>query len=100
MTTIQAIEAIGIDPDIRSGRPYIIGTTVTVADVAVARLYHALDAEGIAEWYGLTLPQTYAALAYYYDHKPELDDQIRAQVRRAETLKERRIGGADSLLPR
>jgi len=48
----------------------------------------------------LTLPQTYAALAYYYDHKPELDDQIRAQVRRAETLKERRVGGADSLLPR
>lgn len=30
MTTIQAIEAIGIDPDIRNGRAYLLGTTVTV----------------------------------------------------------------------
>ena len=100
MTTIQAIEAIGIDPNIRSGRPYIIGTTVTVADVAIARLYHALDADGTAEWYGLSLPQVYAALAYYYEHKPEIDDQVRTQVRRAETLKEQRVGSADSLLSR
>jgi len=70
-----------------------------VADVAVARLYHALDAEGIAEWYDLTLSQTFAALAYYYEHKHELDAQIRAQMRRAESLKDRRVGGADSLLP-
>lgn len=86
MTTIQAIEAIGTDPDIRSGRPYIVGTTVTVSDVAIARLYHGLDAEGIADWYGLSLPQAYAALAYYYEHKRAIDDQIRAQIRRAEAL--------------
>jgi uncharacterized protein (DUF433 family) len=100
MTTIQAIEAIGTDPNIRSGRPHIVGTTVTVSDVAIARLYHGLDAEGIADWYGLSLPQTYAALAYYYEHKPAIDDQIRTQIRRAETLREQRIGGGDSLLPR
>ena len=100
MTTIQAIEAIGIDPDIRSGRPYLIGTTVTVADVAIARLYHGLDAEGIADWYGLTLPQAYAALAFYYEHKADIDNQIRAQIRKAEALKEQYGGGADSLLSR
>jgi len=100
MTTIQVIEAIGIDPDIRSGRPYIIGTTVTVADVALARLYHALDAEGIAEWYGLSLPQIYAALAYYYEHKPDIDAQVRTQVRRAEAMKEQRVGSPSPLLSR
>lgn len=100
MTIIQVIEAIGIDPDIRSGRPYIIGTTVTVVDVAMARLYHALDAEGTAGWYGLSLPQVYAALAYYYEHKPEIDKQMRIQVRRAEALKEQRAGSANSLLSR
>ena len=100
MTTIQAIEAIGIDPKIRSGRPYLVGTTVTVADVAMARLYHGLDAEVIADWYGLNLPQTYAALAYYYDHKLETDDQVRSQIRRAEALKEQRVGAAHSLLSR
>ena len=100
MTTIQAIEAIGIDPTIRNGRPYLLGTTVTVADVAIARLYHGLDAEGIADWYALSLPQAYAALAYYYEHKTEVDEQIRAQIRRAEAFKEQRVGGADPLLPR
>jgi uncharacterized protein (DUF433 family) len=100
MTTIQVIEAIGTDPEIRSGRPYLIGTTVTVADVAIVRLYHGLDADGIADWYGLSLPQAYAALAYYYDHKPEIDGQIRAQIRRAEALKEQRVGAANSFLSR
>ncbi len=100
MTAIQAIESIGIAPDIRNGRAYIISTTVTVADVAIARLYHGLDAEEIAAWYGLTLPQSYAALAYYYEHKPMIDEQVRAQVRRAESLKEQRVGSKDPLLSR
>jgi uncharacterized protein (DUF433 family) len=100
MTTIQAIQAIGTDPNIRSGRPYLVGTTVTVADVALVRLYQGLDAEGIADWYGLSLPQTYAALAYYYDHKTEIDEQIRTQIRRAEALKDQRVGATHPLLSR
>jgi uncharacterized protein (DUF433 family) len=34
------------------------------ADVAIALIYHNPD--GIADWYELTLPQVFAALAYYY----------------------------------
>ena len=49
MTTIQAIEAIGTDPNIRNGRPYLVGTSVTVTDVALIRLYQGLDAEEIDE---------------------------------------------------
>ena len=97
--TIQSINLIAINPKVRNGRPYIVGTTVTVADVAIAKIYHNQDADGIADWYGLTLPQVYAALAYYYDHKPDLDEQIRSQIRRAEDLKERRVGNEGSLLP-
>jgi len=100
MLTIQTIEAVGIDPNIRSGRPHLVGTSVTVADVAIARLYHNLDAEGIADWYALSLPQAYAALAYYYEHKAEIDEQIRIQIRQAEALKEQRVGGTNPLLPR
>ena len=100
MMTIQAIETIATDPNIRKGRPYIVGTTVTVADIAIARLYHGLNAEGIAGWYGLDLHQAYAALAYYYKHKPTIDDQVRSQIRRAEALKEQRVGGTDSILSR
>lgn len=99
-TTIQAIEAIGIDPNIRSGRPYLLAQPSLSLTSPLRALYHGLDAEGIADWYGLNLPQTYAALAYYYAHKPELDDQVRSQIRRAEALKEQRVGAGNSLLSR
>lgn len=98
MEAIQSINLIAINPKIRKGRPFIIGTTVTVADVAIVKIYHGQDADGIADWYGLTLSQVYAALAYYYDHKTEMDDQIREQIRHAEDLKAKRVGNQNSLL--
>lgn len=97
---MQSINLIAIDPKVRKGRPHIVGTTVTVADVAIAHIYHRQGADGIADWYALSLPQVYAALSYYYDHKAEMDDQIRAQIRRAEELEEKRIGNQGSLLSR
>ena len=99
MNTLQSINLIAINPNIRRGRPHIVGTTVTVADVAIARIYHGQDADGIADWYSLSLAQVYAALSYYYDHKTEIDEQIRVQIRRAEALEEGRIGNEGSLLP-
>jgi uncharacterized protein (DUF433 family) len=98
MQSIQSINMIATNPKVRSGRPYIIGTTVTVADVTIAKIYHAQDPDGIADWYSLSLAQVYAALSYYYDHKSEMDDQIQELIRRAETLKENRVGGEGSLL--
>ena len=98
MAMIQSINLIGTDEKVRGGRPYILGTSVTVADVAIVKIYHGQNADGLADWFGLTLPQVYAALAYYYDHKAEMDDQIRKQIKRAEELKEKRIGSGDSLL--
>lgn len=97
---MENIQRIAINPKVRNGRPYIIDTTVTVADVAIAKIYHGQDADGIAAWYGLTLPQVYAALAYYYDNKSEIDEQIRQQIRRTEELWEKRPGNEGSLLPR
>jgi uncharacterized protein (DUF433 family) len=100
MDIMQSINLIAINPKVRSGRPYIVGTTITVADVAIVKIYHGQDPDEIAAWYDLSLPQVYAALAYYYDHKAEMDDQIREQIRRAQELKEKRVGNAHSLLPR
>ncbi len=56
LETIQALNLIATNPNVRGGRPYIIGTTVTVSDIII-RLYHNQDADGIASWYNLTLPQ-------------------------------------------
>jgi len=45
------------------------------------------------------LAQAYAALAYYYEHKIELDEQIRAQIQDAEALAAGEVGSKRSLLP-
>ena len=98
--SIQSINLIAVNPQVRNGRPHIIGTTVTVADIAIARIYHGQDADGIADWSGLTLAQVYAGLSYYYDHKAEMDEQIWDLIRRAEELKTKRVGNEGSLLSR
>lgn len=84
---IQSINLIAIDPKVRRGRPHLMGTTVTVADIAMVKIYHQQDADGIAAWFGLSLAQVYAALAYFYDHRATIDEEIQHQIRRAEELK-------------
>lgn len=97
---IIPINLIAINPKVRNGRAYIVGTTVTVMDVAIATTYHGKDADGIADWYSLTLAQVHAALAYYYDHKSEMDELIHQQIRRTDELWEKRVGNEGSLLSR
>ncbi len=92
MLNVESINLIGIDPKIRSGRPYIIGTGVTVADIAIAKIFHQQDADTIAEAYELSLAQVYAALAYYYQHKAVIDASIEERRRLAQEMKEKGIG--------
>ncbi len=100
MDGILSINLIASDPQVRNGRPFIVGTTVTVADVVIAHVYQRLDADGIAAWYGLSLAQTHAALAWYYDHKAETDELVHSLIRKADTLTDERPGNERSLLPR
>ena len=39
---------------------------------------YGMSADEIATKYGLTLADVFAALTYYYDHRAEIDDSIRA----------------------
>lgn len=100
MTTnvVHAIDQIASNAQIRNGRPFILGTTITVADVAVAKVCWMMEAEEIAEHFQLSLPQVYAALAYYYSHKTEIDQSVEDRRRLAEEMKEKRIGSRHSPL--
>lgn len=89
---IQSMDFIATDPKIRNGRPYILGTTITVADIAIAKVYKMLDVDEIAVEYNLTLSQVYSSLAYYYDHKLEIDKSIEERYQLAKTMKEKRVG--------
>ena len=92
VNTIQAIDQIATNPRVRNGRPFIIGTTITVADIAVAKVFMMMEAKEIAEYYRLTLPQVYSALAYYYAHKAEIDLDIEQRHQLAAEMKEIRVG--------
>ncbi len=91
-TTIHSINLIASDPKVRSGRPCILGTTITVADVAIVKIFHDQNADGIAAWFDISLPQVYAALAYYYEHKAVVDEDIRERDKIAAEMKAKGVG--------
>ncbi len=77
-------------PGVAGGKPRIAGRRITVRDIAVWHERLGVSADEIATEYDLTLSDVYAALAYYYDHREEIDASIRegeafAEVMRART---------------
>jgi uncharacterized protein (DUF433 family) len=92
MDTVLSINLIATNPHIRNGRPHILGTTITVADVAIVKVFQQLDVDEIAEHFDLPLSQVHAALAYYYEHKAEIDASITERRQLAEDMKAKRIG--------
>lgn len=73
------------------GFPYIEGTTTKVVEVVQDHLAHHWSAEDIHGQYPyLGLAQIHSALAYYYDHQREIDQDIDRRRRRAWAIKDRR----------
>ena len=64
-------------PGIRSGKPRIKGTRVTVADVVLWTEQDMSPDEIVAEFPQLGLADVHAALAYYHDNQQLIDQQIR-----------------------
>ncbi|RME50895.1 MAG: DUF433 domain-containing protein [Caldilineae bacterium] len=69
---------IAISEDIRGGRPHIAGSRITVADIVIMHLRLGQGLAEIAGRYDLDLAAVYAAMAYYYDHRAEIDADIAA----------------------
>jgi uncharacterized protein (DUF433 family) len=91
MEVVQSIDLITKNPAVRGGRPCIAGTGLRVTDLVMANLFHGRTPDEIAADYELSLAQVHAALAYYYQHKGEIDKDIRQQILRARTAKENRF---------
>ncbi len=67
--------------------PILTGTRVKVRLVVSDHVGHGWDAQEIQRQYPhLTLGQIHSALAYYYDHKDEMDADIQQREQRAESL--------------
>lgn len=91
MKTFESINLIYRDPKIRGGRPCIVGTGLRVMDIVMEQQHGERDPEKIAAQYRIPISEVYAALAFYHEHKEEIDRDIREDdeyIRRvkAETL--------------
>lgn len=81
------IQHIDSTPGVRSGKPCVKGTRITVADIVLWTEQGMSPDEMITQFPTLTLGDVYAALAYYHDHRVELDRQIRESRDFAQSLK-------------
>lgn len=98
MDTPISINLITTNPKVRGGRPCIAGTGLRVSDVVIAHLFHDQTPDEIAAGYAVSLSGVYAALAYYYEHKAEIDADIRQQLDEAHRLKQAWIANGGSPL--
>jgi len=89
MTAISLDEHIEVTPGISSGRPRIAGRGIAVRDLAIWRERLGKGADEIAVEYDLTLADVYEALAYYFDHRPEIDRDIQQSEAFVDALRER-----------
>jgi uncharacterized protein (DUF433 family) len=81
-------EYIGIRPGYCGGEPHILGHRITVKNVAVWHEEMGMSPAAIAATYHtITLAQIHSALAYYYDHRDEIQAAIAEEDRFVEDLK-------------
>ncbi len=79
-------EHIEITPNIMGGKPRIAGHRISVQDVAIWHEQMGQTVEQIAGDYNLSIADVYAALAYYHDHRVEIDKSIKVGAVFAEDL--------------
>ena len=78
---------ISIDPAFSHGRPRIEGHRIRVQDIAIWHERLGLSVDEIAADYDLSLAKIYAAFAYYFDHKAQIDSDIEADEAFVEAFK-------------
>ena len=93
---MPAIEAIKhISPD-ASGVAWITGKQVKVVEIVQDHLAYGWSAEAIHEQHpGLSLAEIHSALAFYYDHPAEIENQM---ARLGEDLEKLRATTGESSL--
>jgi uncharacterized protein (DUF433 family) len=81
-------EYIGVRPGYCGGRPHILGHRIKVKHVAVWHEQMGMTpTEIVATHPTITLAQVHAALAYYYDHRDDIQAEIAEERRFVEEMK-------------
>ena len=82
LPTVTAYEHVVLD---EGNVPIIAGTTMKVVELVMAQMAYGWSPEELHFQHPyLTLGQIHSALAYYWDHKAELDADIERRLKLAE----------------
>ena len=88
MSTETLDQHIEITPGASGGKPRIAGHRITVHNVVIWHERMGKSADEIAAEYDLTLGDVYAALAYYFDHRDEIDQGMEESEAFVEALRQ------------
>ena len=77
MSTKTLDQRIESNSDVLEGKPCIAGRRIAVEHIVVWHERLGISADEIAGEYDLELADVYAALAYYFSHRTEIDQSIR-----------------------
>jgi uncharacterized protein (DUF433 family) len=81
-------EYIGVRPGYCGGRPHILGHRIKVKHVAIWHEQMGMTPTQIVAAYPtITLAQIHAALAYYYDHRDDIQAEFEEEHRFVEEMK-------------
>ena len=89
MATQTLYQHIVRTPDVVGGKPRIAGRRITVQNIVIWHEHMGFSVDEIATQYDLTLAEIYAALAYYYDHKSEIDQAMAESEAFVEELRQK-----------
>ncbi len=86
MTHPLPINEIVSNPDLHDGQPSLAGTKLLVSDIIAWG--KGQPVEDVAAFFNITLGQVYAAFAYYYLNRDEIDAVREQNARKAQTITE------------
>jgi uncharacterized protein (DUF433 family) len=76
MTTLSLDRHIVATPGTSGGKPRIAGRRITVQNIAIWHERMGMSVDQICDAYDLQPAEVYAALAYYFDHREDIDRSI------------------------
>jgi uncharacterized protein (DUF433 family) len=86
-TNLQHVESV---PGRCGGKPCIVGTRIRVYDIYVCHELRGQSAKEIIEDFPqLSLADVYAALAYFHDHRDEIEAQIAVDEQLVRQMREK-----------
>lgn len=89
MATKTLDQHIEITQGMSGGKPRIAGHRITVENIVVWHEHLGRSVDDIATEHGLTLVDVYAALAYYFDHRTEIDQSLEESKTFLKTARQR-----------